>query len=306
MARSAPVQATPSDPGPPVPDWVRAGHGGAADARFQAGAALATLHPFVTGAHPHVPQEVLRARLALSAAERALDLIGLRGTAAQLRDEVHLRRPGEDLGPAGRLFQMWRQAAAGPVSLRRVRPLLPEAMAASLPEWLGVRPAIAPVTRAAEVLAACLTAYPRAEVEALILADAALARGLGWPALVPLLGASLTRADLCRSQPDLTEACHGAVAHAAVTATALAAELSHRADRLRVVAPRVRSRAAGAAVALFLREDALSPSLALCPVVRGTTVSMSDRAARRLCERLVSLGGVRELSGRATFRLYGI
>ena len=34
-------------------------------------------------------------------------------------------------------------------------------------------------------------------------------------------------------------------------------------------------------------------------------VGMTDRAARRLCDRLVELGVVRELTG-ATFRLYGV
>tara|TARA_R100000687_G_scaffold77703_1_gene70407 strand:+ start:278 stop:397 length:120 start_codon:yes stop_codon:yes gene_type:complete len=33
---------------------------------------------------------------------------------------------------------------------------------------------------------------------------------------------------------------------------------------------------------------------------------LSDRAARRLCDRLVDLGVVRELTGRDTFRLYGV
>jgi len=38
----------------------------------------------------------------------------------------------------------------------------------------------------------------------------------------------------------------------------------------------------------------------------GSTIPMTDRAARRFCDRLVELGVARELTGRATFRLYGI
>ena len=35
-------------------------------------------------------------------------------------------------------------------------------------------------------------------------------------------------------------------------------------------------------------------------------IGMSDRAARRFCDRLVELSAVRELTGRDTFRLCGV
>jgi hypothetical protein len=77
----------------------------------------------------------------------------------------------------------------------------------------------------------------------------------------------------------------------------LAADLARRAARLQAVAPKLRAKPAGRAVDLFLSRDALAP---------GGLSFMSDRAARRLCDRLVDLGALRELTGRDTFRLYGL
>jgi len=62
----------------------------------------------------------------------------------------------------------------------------------------------------------------------------------------------------------------------------------------------------GAFVTLFLTEDAVAPALMLSPRIQGTSIAMTDRAARRFCDRLVELGVARELTGRSTFRLYGI
>ena len=78
--------------------------------------------------------------------------------------------------------------------------------------------------------------------------------------------------------------------------------LARAAARLRGVVPTLRAKGAARAVDLFLSRDALAPA-ALAREIRD---DLSDRAARRLCERLVGLGALRELTGRDTFRLYGV
>ena len=132
---------------------------------------------------------------------------------------------------------------------------------------------------------------------ALILSDAALAKALGATHVLPLLALTLKPRDIRLRGDDLRLACHRAVVSAARQALPLAGDLARAAARLRAVAPKLRAKAAGRAVDLFLSRDALVP---------GALAFMSDRAARRLCDRLVALGAVRELTGRDTFRLYGV
>ncbi len=88
------------------------------------------------------------------------------------------------------------------------------------------------------------------------------------------------------------------VAVAAVRAVDLANELARRAVKLQAAAAEVRTKNAAAVVARLLTQDAVTTRH-----VRGM---ISDRAARRLFERLRMLGGVRELSGRPLFRIYGL
>jgi hypothetical protein len=89
---------------------------------------------------------------------------------------------------------------------------------------------------------------------------------------------------------------HRALVLSAVDAVRQAADLARRAAHLKSVAPKLRAKGAGEAVGIFLTRDAVSPA----------ALPLPDRAARRLCDRLVDLGAVRELTGRDTFRLYGV
>ncbi|MCB1512678.1 MAG: DUF1403 family protein, partial [Hyphomicrobiaceae bacterium] len=112
----------------------------------------------------------------------------------------------------------------------------------------------------------------------------------------PLLAAGLKRADLRKHGDDLRLACHRALISSVIEAVRQAADLARRAAYLRAVAPKLRAKGAGDAVEMFLTRDAVAPS----------ALPLPDRAARRLCDRLVDLGAVRELTGRDTFRLYGV
>jgi hypothetical protein len=53
-------------------------------------------------------------------------------------------------------------------------------------------------------------------------------------------------------------------------------------------------------IELLLADDCVAPARA------ANTARLSDRGARRLFDRLIELEAVRELSGRASFRLYGL
>ena len=279
---------------PRMPDWVTSARAEAIeDVAFLSGAALNHLH-LVLG-REEVPQTLLRDRLALRAAEACLVFSGRPERAGELRDGVHLLRPGDLPGPAGETCFSWRRAVERPVSIRALGRALPTLEPGQIAAWLDAGQG-APVTRAAMVLEAVLTEAPRNEGAALVLADAALARALGWEYLVPLLAAGLKRADLRKRGDDLAVACHRALISSVVETVRQAADLARRAAHLTAVAPKLRAKGAGEAVEMFLTRDAMAPS----------ALPLPDRAARRLCDRLVELGAVRELTGRDTFRLYGV
>jgi hypothetical protein len=181
------------------------------------------------------------------------------------------------------------------VSVKALGRALPSLDPRQIAEWFDAGSG-APVSRAAMVLEATLTEAPRAEVPALILADAALAEALGWDHVVPLLATSLKRADLRKRGEDLRLAFYRAVVTSAIETMRVAADLTRRAAHLKAVAPKLRAKGAGDAVEMFLTRDVIAPS----------ALPLPDRAARRLCDRLVDLGAIREMTGRDTFRLYGV
>jgi hypothetical protein len=149
---------------------------------------------------------------------------------------------------------------------------------------------------------------PDAELLAWWLADLVLAQSLRWPRPLPLLmsqafGPSF-RAEggsgrhIRPGERDFERAVCMAFVQAAAQACRLADELSRRAARLLAAAPKLRAKGAGEVIFLLLNEDAVSGSL--------TTKNLSRFASRRLFERLQQLEAVRELSGRSTFRLFGL
>jgi hypothetical protein len=294
MTVARPDHITDPDTLPRMPAWVTSVRAETLeDVAFLSGAALTHLH-LVLG-RADVPQALLRDRLALRAAEACVAFAGRPERAGELRDTVHLLRPGDLPGPAGAVCQSWQRAAERQVSIGTLHRALPQLDPARIAVWLDAGQG-GPVARAAAVLEAVLVDAPREEVAALVLADAALAQALGWDRVVPLLAPGLKRADLRKQGDDLRLACHRALVSSGAEAVRQAADLARRAAHLKAVAPKLRAKGAGEAVEMFLTRDAVAPS----------ALPLPDRAARRLCERLVDLGAVRELTGRDTFRLYGV
>jgi len=294
MTFARPEHSIDTDTLPRMPAWVTSARPEAfEDVAFLSGAALNHLH-LVLG-REEVPKALLRDRLALRAAEACAGFSGRPERAPELRDAIHLLRPGDLPGPAGETYLSWRRAAERPVSVKALGRALPAFEPGQIATWLDAGEG-APVKRAALVLDAVLTEAPRAEVPALILADAALAQALGWDHVVPLLAAGLKRTDLRKRGDDLRLACHRALISSTREAVRLAADLARRTAHLKAVAPKLRAKGAGDAVDMFLTRDAVAPG----------ALPLPDRAARRLCDRLVDLGAVRELTGRDTFRLYGV
>jgi hypothetical protein len=284
----------------PLPGWISAAPAETLEsAAFRSGAALA--HLSCVTAVADLPQALWRDRLALVAAEVCAGISGRREGAGAMRDALHLTKAGDDPGPAGNILRQWSRAVSRPISVsnlaRALEGVAPERIALSL-DATGPTP----VDRAALVIEAVLEGNPRGEIAALILADAVLSLALGRDHLLPLLGPVMTARDLRLRGDDLRLACHRSAVRGVGQALPLAGTLARAAARLRAAVPKLRAKGAARAVEMILSQDVLTP----VALARAMPEILSDRAARRLCERLVELGALRELSGRDTFRLYGV
>ena len=285
------------------------------DAAFLAGAALLSLDNLVRGEPAWAG--VWRHRLALKAAAAATRLLGRKEEQSALRDTHFFRAPGDDPGPAGQLLLAWRRLASRSTGMNEaaVRPVaehLDLRWDDALAEVVGNAEDLAASSRPAPLLAADLAAdlyraRPDAELLAFWLADALLAKKLRWSVPVPLLMGQVNASSFKTGEGHRRVRPGGegwgravllAYAQAVAEACDLGVELEGRAARLVRVAPSLRAKGAAEVVKRLLEDDAVASS--------RTGVQLTDRSARRLFERLGDLGAVRQLSGRPTFRLYGL
>ncbi|MER9674531.1 DUF1403 family protein [Mesorhizobium sp. M0208] len=320
-----------SAPATPVPSWLRRAVDSARtveDAAIAAGAAIGALDAVVRRQERWAG--VWRQRLALSAAAVTARQTGRVEDEAALRDAVLFARPGDilsgstTLGPAGLWLVAWRRLAGRPAEGLLTKKTLAavldefghahdeEVVSSLVDEFRQLGASAGTVEMLTGAVAAALRHGFGSGVGAW-LADALLAQRLGWVHAVPLLGAEQVfgtgaarprraASGIAASEPDSGRAkgLLAAQARAALRAIDLSVELERRADRLLAIAPKLRAKGADAIVQQLLSDDALVAS-------RGDKkAAMSDRGLRRLFDRLVDLGAVRELSGRLTFRIYGL
>lgn len=300
---------------PNLPAWVTSRRAETLETvAFRSGAALMVLDQLVSNARYGMPVRLLANRLALAAATATSKLEGRLAREAEIRDAYHLTPSGEARGPDGDLLAFWREAVRMRTSgAGEIADLVVADVAGEVGAWLDVGQergrTHGPLAGCVSVLRAVLEFDDRAERLACLLSDVVLARALNWKQVLPVIARRLTKStlrDLNSEGQEAELAVQVRVLESIEETIRLARDLARRAQAIRTVAPKLRAKGSDAAVDLFLTEDAVAPASMLSPNIHGTTIPMTDRAARRFCDRLVELGVAQELTGRSTFRLYGI
>lgn len=285
------------------------------DAAFVTGIALKSLDDLIRADPSWLG--CWRDRLALKSAAVAAKMLGRNEEESALRDAVLLTVAGDDPGPAGKLFLATRMLTrrSGPVTTSFVKEIADlfglrwDDGLASIPDIVDSanQSGRAAPFAVADLITAISAVRPDAEVLALGLAEAVLAHKLNWRKSVPLLlperyGPAFRtiggRGRVRPGEPVYPKALCLTLVDGIDAALRSAVEIDRRAARLLTVAPKLRTKGAEPVVQKLLTEDAVPAS------VPGS--NLSRWAANRLFERLEGFEAVRELSGRSSFRIFGL
>jgi hypothetical protein len=300
-----------------LPSWTRQRTHGLteSDAAFSAGIALKSLDDLIRADPPWLG--CWRDRLTLKSAAVAARMVGRTEEENAIRDAVLLTAPGDDPGPAGKLFLATRMLTrrSGTIATPFIKELV-ELLGISSNDSLALIPDMvdsanqsgrAAPFAVADLITAISAVRPDAEVLALGLAEAMLAGNLNWSKPVPLLlperfGSAFRtiggRGRVRPGEPAYPKAICQALVDGVEAALRSAVEIDRRATRLLAVAPKLRTKGADPVIRRLMMEDAV---LASAP---GS--NLSRWAANRLFERLEGFEAVRELSGRSSFRIFGL